>query len=311
MNRHVQKRAEKENLLKSSVDKDAETVLLLEWDIERFFSKNRTPKTANPQLAASQQTPSNPPSSSTSAPAAAAPSPPRVAAKQTVGDAIKRIDNQAMIRSKQFIDAERRRLEKDTVNLPCSEVKPPKSSFLSNLFENAKMHRRQDNDSKASLNFVRGFRREHSDFFPLSKRHSAILGERQIAAVAGGGNNNSAGTVGINSPSHRSSVIYPKNNKHNNGEPILTDFVSRQYLENSATATTTTTPTATTNNNQTNQSSLFMGPRRQKTESVILLRNSTNKNLLFEAQQVKTKHKPTQSSPKVQTNKRNENHILS
>lgn len=221
-------------------------------------------------------------------------------------DANKKIDSQSNAQNKLVAGAEHRRTEMEAKAQPCGskssshEVKSSKNSFLSNFIENAKAHRRQESDSKLSLNFVRGFRRENSDFFPLSKRHSVILGERQVAAVAS------------NIASHRSSAIYTKNNKHNSGEPILTDFVSRQYLENPS-ATSTSTPSSTSiitkpnaNVNCTtnahanaNQNLFFMGPRRQKTESVILLRNSTNKNLLFDMQQVKqSKHHPNENKRK-------------
>lgn len=198
----------------------------------------------------------------------------------------------------------------------------PKNNFLSNLLElNSKNHKRQESDSKLASNFTRGFRREHSDFFPSSKRHSVVLGERQSAFA--------------HLVPHRSSAIYTKYNKCNSGEPILTDFVSRAYLENAPTsscaATTATNITTTTNvtakpttslsahpittsassnaldnkkstdKNVTNNSRnlFFMGPRREKTESVISLRNSANRNLLFDQLQVKlfkpkTKIKPNQ-----------------
>lgn len=270
----------------SSVEPDAETVLLLEWDIERFFSNSRNKKTNSDAISTPATSHMRPTQTASVENAIKNPK------QNTQGiDVIKKVDGPLQTRC----GVEQRRIEKDTSAQPCGlpsnhEVKQPKNSFLSNFLENAKMHRRQESDSKLSLNFVRGFRRENSDFFPLSKRHSAILGERQVTAVS------------ANLPSHRSSAIYTKTNKNNNGEPILTDFVSRQYLESPSTPTTTTTtttsasiknpiPNAIANSANANvnakQNLFFMGPRRQKTESVILLRNSTNKNLLFDMQQVK------------------------
>lgn len=270
----------------SAVDKDAETVLLLEWDIERFFSNSRTKKNNSDAISTPTSSPLRPEQAAAPPPSLPAVSPTRNA---LAIDATKKID--PIAKNKIGTGAEHRRNEKESSAQPSGsksgqEVKQPKNSFLSNFIENAKMHRRQESDSKLSMNFVRGFRRENSDFFPLSKRHSAILGERQVAGVGG------------NIASHRSSAIYTKNNK--NGEPILTDFVSRQYLENPLTTTTTTPPpssasiknlnanvNSTNDHANANQNLFFMGPRRQKTESVILLRNSTNKNLLFDMQQVK------------------------
>lgn len=168
----------------------------------------------------------------------------------------------------------------------------PKSNFLSNLLDSTKNHKRQESDSKLSSNFTRGFRREHSDFFPSSKRHSVVLGERQSAFA--------------HLVPHRSSAIYTKSNKNNNGEPILTDFVSRTYLESSPSSSMTTTQSTTSpttsittsagsiankksseTNVNNNRNLFFMGPRREKTESVISLRNSANRNLLFDQLQVK------------------------
>lgn len=164
-----------------------------------------------------------------------------------------------------------------TTNKIDDNVQKPKHSFLLNFLDkdNSKAHKRQDSDSKLSLNFVRGFRRENSDFFPLSKRHSAILGDRQVAAA-------------LAAP-QRASVIYPKNTK-NNGEPILTDFVSREYMDhNKSTASiTSNNPISNNNRNNNNRGSFFLGPRREKTESVIMFRNSATRQLLLDQQQVNT-----------------------
>lgn len=153
------------------------------------------------------------------------------------------------------------------------------NSFLNNLKSNnkandSKGHKRQDSDSKISLNFVRGFRRENSDFFPLSKRHSAILGERTPNP-----------SINVNPAPQRSSAIFQRNKTK--GEPILTDFVStsRDFTTETptnGTATSTTTSTAS------NRAFDFLRPRREKTESVILVRNSATRQLLLEKlQQVK------------------------
>lgn len=297
IHKHVQK-VENQSQLNtpntSLIDKDAETVLLLEWDIERFFSNSRTKKTNSDAISTSTSSPLRPEQAAPSPPTAPAVSPNRNALP---ADPTKKTE--PIAKNKIATGAEHRRSEKESSAQPSGsksgqEVKQPKNSFLSNFIENAKMHRRQDSDSKLSMNFVRGFRRENSDFFPLSKRHSAILGERQVAAAAG------------NIASHRSSAIYTKNNK--SGEPILTDFVSRQYMENPSPTTTATPPSSASKKNlnanvnstndhaNANQNLFFMGPRRQKTESVILLRNSTNKNLLFDMQQVKIKSSHTKTS---------------
>lgn len=48
-------------------------------------------------------------------------------------------------------------------------------------------HRRMDSDSKISNPFLRGFRRENSDFFPLSSRHSAIYIDRNAQGARSSG----------------------------------------------------------------------------------------------------------------------------
>jgi hypothetical protein len=132
------------------------------------------------------------------------------------------------------------------------------------------------------MNFVRGFRRENSDFFPMSKRHSAILGEQV-------------------SPAHhqpqtqqRSSAIFQRN--RNKGEPILTDFhknrddtlklqqqrAARENGQGAPQVAQQQTPVRPPD---------FLRPRREKTESVIQYRNSTTRQLLLEQQQVKKLYK--------------------
>lgn len=113
-------------------------------------------------------------------------------------------------------------------------------------------HKRQESDSKIS-NFVRGFRRENTDFFPSTKRHSAILGERL-----------SSNLPSIQAP-QRSSAIFQRN--RNKGEPVLTDFVTGRDTDNNKSAHLRVAD--------------FLRPRREKTESVILVRNSATRQLLF------------------------------
>lgn len=127
-------------------------------------------------------------------------------------------------------------------------------------------HRRVDSDSKMNHPFFRGFRRENSDFFPLSSRHSAIIIDRNNVRSSGLFNNRRGSDVGL------------LNKKANNGEPILMDYnIKRtdlssnygQIINNSSTTSTSTTNDTTTINNNS-----LMKPRREKTESDIVLRNS-------------------------------------
>lgn len=273
-----------------------EAVLLRDWDIERFFSSDRAKKNS----AMSQK--------------------PNAIALQSTKDAQKPKQNDfaadRSVGQKHELSTPVGKQVQSSIN---NNQSKPKNNFLANLLDSTKNHKRQESDSKLSSNFIRGFRREHSDFFPSTKRHSVVLGERQSAVT--------------HFVPHRSSAIYTKHNKNNSGEPILTDFVSRTYLDgspsSSMTTKTTASPTASittsassiaiannksnsNDNNVNNNRNLFvMGPRREKTESVISLRNSANRNLLFDQLQVKPKHLATKQKPnkkkinnnKIQTNK--------
>lgn len=140
--------------------------------------------------------------------------------------------------------------EKVKHELLANTTKTKSEIFLSQ--QNKIGHKRQESDSKIS-NFVRGFRRENTDFFPSSKRHSAILGERL-----------SSNLPSIQAP-QRSSAIFQRN--RNKGEPVLTDFVTSRDTDN--------------NKSTHLRVADFLRPRREKTESVILVRNSATRQLLF------------------------------
>lgn len=151
--------------------------------------------------------------------------------------------------------------------------------------------KRPENDSRFT-NFVRGFRRENTDFFPLSKRHSAILGGEQSPAKS-------------NSPQkmQRSSAIFQRNRPK--GEPILTDFIPKRdnTLDNKLKNSNSNNSPGGANRNSevklrnpsgssSNNNELHR-MRREKTESVIFVssRNSNALNInadnLQQIQQVK------------------------
>lgn len=273
------------------VDSFDDEVLLKDWDIERFFSNDRnlTPHSPNcdrrAPLLVKGQFVSNKLASKCEDPTF-------VQKCQEKGKSSKRdyFDENAS-------DSSELKSLNELVPKNCSNLRneqasdclaKPKSSFFSHLVDNTFHNKRQETDSKISLNFLRGFRRENSDFFPLSKRHSAILGERQSATK-------------LIRP-HRTSAIYTKHDAINDGEPILMDFVSRSYLENAPNNNSQSTISKNTSQaseilplksiihgkNIEKSQGNFIGPRREKTESVILLRNSSNCDLLFcKQQQVK------------------------
>ncbi|XP_070509474.1 serine/threonine-protein kinase mig-15 isoform X5 [Chironomus tepperi] len=129
--------------------------------------------------------------------------------------------------------------------------------------------KRPENTDSRFSNFVRGFRREHTDFFPSSKRHSAIFSE-QLSPIK----NNSPPKV------QRSSAIFQRNRPK--GEPILTDFIPKRdnTLDKSSPNQSTpkigensktNSPAAVKLRNQTPSNNDFLRMRREKTESVIFV----------------------------------------
>lgn len=117
-------------------------------------------------------------------------------------------------------------------------------------------HRRMDSDSKITNPFFRGFRRENSDFFPMSSRHSAVFGDKNVRS-SGIFNNRRGSEAGLN--------------KKSNGEPILMDYVKRtESPKNKDYGVINTRDSIGLLRVDGN----FVKPRREKTESDIVLRNS-------------------------------------
>lgn len=229
-----------------------EAVLLRDWEFDRFFPTNSNRNSKNQQDMPHQN--HDIPNGNKSSPA--------FREKSKADDYNNKLKLEDRVKSEIFANNSK-----------------ANNSFLNNLKANnksndSKGHKRQDSDSKISLNFVRGFRRENSDFFPLSKRHSAILGERTPNP-----------SINVNPAPQRSSAIFQRNKSK--GEPILTDFVStsRDFTTETPTNSTASSTTTSTGSNRAFD---FLRPRREKTESVILVRNSATRQLLLEKlQQVK------------------------
>lgn len=230
-----------------------EAVLLRDWEFDRFFPTNSNRNSKNLQDMSHQLNDIN----------AANKSSPAFREKSKNDDYNNKLKLEDRVKSEIFANNSK-----------------ANNSFLNNLKSNnksndSKGHKRQDSDSKISLNFVRGFRRENSDFFPLSKRHSAILGERTPNP-----------SINVNPAPQRSSAIFQRNKSK--GEPILTDFVSTSRDFTTETPGNNTASSSTTTTTPSNRAFDFLRPRREKTESVILVRNSATRQLLLEKlQQVK------------------------
>ncbi|KAL5282328.1 msn family protein [Megaselia abdita] len=132
-------------------------------------------------------------------------------------------------------------------------------------------HKRQESGTKLP-NFVRAFRRENTDLSLVAKRHSVVLGERI-----------QNGNYSIKQL--RSSEIFQKN-KENNGEPILKDYVKNGCLNKKSDISLRTSKTVTDpNENSRNWTKKhLLKPRREKTESVIFVRNLATRHQFSEEQ---------------------------
>ncbi|KAL3283479.1 hypothetical protein HHI36_006619 [Cryptolaemus montrouzieri] len=133
-------------------------------------------------------------------------------------------------------------------------------------------HRRMDSDSKINP-FLRGFRRENSDLLPLGSRHSAIYLDRNRSS--GIFNNRRSSDAGFN------------NNK-NAGEPVLMDYVKRTESPNPLNSKNDANKNAANNRKDREQTGLMklediFKPRREKTESDIVLRNSDARRSIRES----------------------------
>lgn len=110
-------------------------------------------------------------------------------------------------------------------------------------------------DPSRLFNFVRSFRRENTDFFPQTKRHSAVFDQQSSPAK-----NDSAQKM------QRSSAIFQRNRPK--GEPVLTDFIAKR--DTMGKKGVTEKPQEQVKMRQSNASNLdFHRMRREKTESVI------------------------------------------
>ncbi|XP_055530994.1 serine/threonine-protein kinase mig-15 isoform X2 [Wyeomyia smithii] len=287
----------------STPSESDEAVLLRDWDFERFFPSNERPRP--------QQRHSMSDKSSSSSPAESNSrlngfdkfrkerenskvSNLAFAEKRKVEEMNNKIRLEERVKSEIFARQYQKQQSpgKSSPGSSTSQPNPqqPQQQFLK------QSHKRQDSDSKLSLNFVRGFRRENSDFFPLSKRHSAILGDQNTPSSSNG-NAKQMSTSAIQQQ-QRSSAIFSRN--RNKGEPILTDFtVTKRADGEDIRPRTPPRPSVANGSQQSNASSGqapirqatpqarnldFLRPRREKTESVIFVRNSPTRQQLFDSQ---------------------------
>ncbi|XP_030384954.1 misshapen-like kinase 1 isoform X2 [Scaptodrosophila lebanonensis] len=150
-------------------------------------------------------------------------------------------------------------------------------------------HNRQESDSKLPSNFVRGYRRENSDFLLNTKRYSAVISNASAQLQSP-----------VTSQAQRSSAvfqrnsIYSNNNNNNNSkqtqpkEVAASSSAATKFKKSSSTtaAPTTTTTTAKSPAAKNSWANLdFFHLRREKTESVIMGRSAAARARQLQLQQ--------------------------
>lgn len=143
-----------------------------------------------------------------------------------------------------------------------------------------------ESDSKISNPFFRGFRRENSDFFPMSSRHSAIYIDKN-ARSSGIFNNRRGSDAGMT--------------KKTSGEPVLMDYIKKSdSLVSSA-------PKKDCHYPEKQDSSIisnFVRPRREKTESDLVLRNSEARRSIRETLEARRKEVEAQFAKEAENMRR-------
>lgn len=176
----------------------------------------------------------------------------------------------ANINSNNLAFQEKRKIE-DMNNKLKLENRVKNAIFTRNNFEapaNQKLMaenapKRPEGDSRFS-NFVRGFRRENTDFFAHAKRHSAVFAEQQSSPAK----NITPQKM------QRSSAIFQRNRPK--GEPILTDFVAKRDNSLGKKGNAPERPSEPVRMRQSNANNLDLRLRREKTESVIFVSRNPN-----------------------------------
>lgn len=222
-----------------------DAVLLRDWNFEKFFL-NRSSQPS--PMVSNQVTPKSTQSSTFSPPKRSNAN--EFANKQKLQDKIK---SEIFNSNLKAHNSNVTKLKNQTPN--------PKPSQVT--------HKRQEFDSKLP-NFVRAFRRENTDFSLISKRHSVVLGERN---QNGNELNNHL----------RSSAIFQRN-KMKNCEPVLTDYTQKGSLKKDNFVSKAPTETST-DQNKNNWNFNFLRPRREKTESVLFVRNVAARHNKFLSEQ--------------------------
>lgn len=288
----------------ASTSESEEAVLLRDWDFERFFPANAQQRNSVDPAVMLKHSRS----------ATATGEPTSAAAKSGTGHRSSfSYQLQLEDRVKSEIFANNAKANQSFLNLlRASNHKaaasigsaPPANACIDHTSKGQQLQQQQsrgrpDSAGDARLsNFVRGFRRENSDFFPLTKRHSAILGDRKSTQPP----------LSQQVQPQRSSGIFVRSSggaaakSACKGEPILTEYVSTAGLGGSLHKRSSTAAAGGSGHvpaaaaaTSSGRSFDLLRPRREKTESVILVRNTATRQHLLQnmfAQQVNEHTRP-------------------
>ncbi|KRG05733.1 serine/threonine-protein kinase mig-15 isoform X7 [Drosophila mojavensis] len=185
-------------------------------------------------------------------------------------------------------------------NLTQQQQQQPQPQPSAQQLQQQPQHKRQESDSKLP-SFVRGFRRENSDFFPLAKRHSAVF-SGSAASIKSGTN------AQLPSQPVRTSAMYQRNSIYNSsssGSGSKENSAAAATDKTKATATKQAAPAAAAPTKSSWANLDFLRPRREKTESVIVLQNAAQRAQQRQQQQQQTQQQQQQlqQQPQPQQNR--------
>ncbi|XP_055841118.1 mitogen-activated protein kinase kinase kinase kinase 4 isoform X9 [Episyrphus balteatus] len=293
-----------------------ESVLLRDWDIEKFFpnrgaSLNRSNTStlkSDQKMVMHRSSISEVPNNAAAARKAAAISAPLTSISTSAISVVTSSSSSSSPAQRKLSQPMPNRSNTSSSTTTNSALTNTPKNSNNSAVNNNKNHKRQESDSKLPMNFVRGFRRENSDFFPLTKRHSAVLGERMANNGSGGGiapinniNSNTPLQQRASALFQRSTNMFSKSDDNNKAKPELKSLkksesnkqinVSPQQQQNQQQQSIVnqnqkSEPTKSSwSSSLTGRNLDFLRPRREKTESVIFLQNYAARQQLIMAQQ--------------------------
>ncbi|KAH8234709.1 hypothetical protein KR032_002049 [Drosophila birchii] len=275
----------------SRIRGDQDSRLLRDWDFDRFFPKNANGPRGNSNRGSENSSPTTTASLSRSSQLSTLKVDTKLQ-RASVAEAITRPVPRGYQPLKGAEPSASQSIAKD-------QGPSPSSSSI-------QAHKRQDSDSKLPMNFVRGFRRENSDFFPLTKRHSAVLsGGGGVTTSSAAGTGTGLGTSSSQQQQQqqpaRASAMYQRNSIYNSS--LTSSSISSGKNQKESAASTPAAKGAAPKPSKSLTSFNFLRPRREKTESVIVLQNAAVR--AQRQQQAQQQQQQQQQAPQQQQQQQN------